>query len=1072
MTIVENSVYFFNIVLFSIFKNTVIKHTLAAYLLIFTLHLAAQKGNPFITNYHSNLFSASVQNRSITQDRYGRIYVANLNGIYLFDGKYWTQISLPNSGSVYSLLKSSTGIIYVGGNGELGYLYETGNGEIIYKSLKGLLKNEDGNFNEVWSLIEINNQIFFCTNSTLFCFSNGAIKSYRPEGEKFHTFFKINNYLYVREQGVGIKVMVNNQLRFIDSSAQFSNIKIYSILPFTNNEFLMASRNGLFKLYHNEKNPTKSLFKKLPNENDPWFIDNEVTCGATINKNSFAFGSSKNGVIVLNADLIFTGKVNSSNGLIDDNIKSIYTDINNNIWLALNSGVAMCELNSPLTNWSKQEGINGVVESSVIFKKQIYVATDKGVLKLNSISNRFEATKITEQAWDLKVYNDELFIGTVNGFYSVNKNDEVNLIYEGNIYTIYFDDLRRLFYLGGEDMLVSLKYINAKFNISRPFNVKGNIRSVTRNMEGFIITGNESDGIYVIDNKFKISQLTTKNGLPSNNENFVFNVNNKIVIGTDSGFYEWSYKNPNIVVYSNEFNKLRKKSSITKCNYYQSSIWFSENVLSKDQYLNSRVNKLTKVSDDYVENTSYLKRITGLAATHFLFDSNKVYISTNQGLFCAENDKPFLTTSFFAILTDVRFSSFTNTKYILKNYTKSAYNYPKVLDFENNEFHVTPSATNYYGDNNKMEYSYYLEGKEIGYCDWVKNQHIDYSDLKEGSYKFFLRAKDPLGTISQTVSLSFTISPPWYRSIIAYIIYVLCFILIMYGIIKLNTKRLKAQNIKLEGIIKQRTSVIEEQVHTLEHQKQEITDSINYALRIQQSILPTSKEINETYSNGFIFFQPKDIVSGDFYWFHKINDNEFLLACADCTGHGVPGAFMSVICSEKLSEAVRINSEPGKILFNTNNGIKEALKQYKQDEGKSKDGMEIALIKYNKETMQLFYAGANRPLWIIKNNTKDLIEVKPTKASIASFTEFNFKYVSHEFVLAAGDTVYLTTDGFPDQFGGPDGRKFMTKNMKAFLLEIYTLEMGQQQNHIENKINEWKGNLEQVDDLLVIGLKA
>jgi serine phosphatase RsbU (regulator of sigma subunit) len=320
--------------------------------------------------------------------------------------------------------------------------------------------------------------------------------------------------------------------------------------------------------------------------------------------------------------------------------------------------------------------------------------------------------------------------------------------------------------------------------------------------------------------------------------------------------------------------------------------------------------------------------------------------------------------------------------------------------------------------------------------------------------------------------IPFTVSPPWYRTIIAYIIYGCLVLLFLYYIIKLNTKRLKAQNVKLEGVIKQRTSVIEEQVHLLEHQKQEITDSINYAQRIQQSILPSFKEINETYNNGFIFFQPKDIVSGDFYWFKKINKNEFLLACADCTGHGVPGAFMSMICSEKLSEAVLHSSSPAKILFHANNGIKEALRQNQQEEGKSKDGMEISLIHYNIETKAMSYAGANRPLWLIKHTSKELIEIKPTKASIASFTDFNFEYEQHDFVLENNDAIYLTSDGFPDQFGGPDGRKFMTKNMKAFLIEISELPIEKQKELVATKINAWMGNLEQVDDLLVIGLKA
>ena len=265
---------------------------------------------------------------------------------------------------------------------------------------------------------------------------------------------------------------------------------------------------------------------------------------------------------------------------------------------------------------------------------------------------------------------------------------------------------------------------------------------------------------------------------------------------------------------------------------------------------------------------------------------------------------------------------------------------------------------------------------------------------------------------------------------------------------------------------------MEKQKHVLQHQKQEITDSINYAQRIQQSILPSLNEINNTHKNIFIFFQPKDIVSGDFYWFKKINDNEFLIACADCTGHGVPGAFMSTICSDKLTEAATKTIEPAKILFETNNAIKKVLKQDAIGEGSNKDGMEIALIKYNSKTKQLVYSGANRVLWIIKANNKEMIETKPTKASIASFTPVDFEYEQHSFNLETNDMVYLASDGYPDQFGGAYGKKFMAKKMKQFFKEIMHLPVPEQNNLINKEINNWKGSLEQVDDLLVIGVKV
>jgi serine phosphatase RsbU (regulator of sigma subunit) len=211
-------------------------------------------------------------------------------------------------------------------------------------------------------------------------------------------------------------------------------------------------------------------------------------------------------------------------------------------------------------------------------------------------------------------------------------------------------------------------------------------------------------------------------------------------------------------------------------------------------------------------------------------------------------------------------------------------------------------------------------------------------------------------------------------------------------------------------------------------------------------------------------------VSGDFYWFKKINDHEFLIASADCTGHGVPGGFMSMICSGALKDASRISQSPADILFHANNSVKDSLSQG-NIEGGSKDGMEIALLHINTATKTVGYAGANRFLWILRKDAQELEDVKPTKGSIASTTDYNFKYEAHTFQLAAGDQLYISTDGFPDQFGGPDNKKYMTRNFKNLIVAHAAASMDEQENTLRHTINAWMDNIEQVDDLLVIGIR-
>lgn len=176
-----------------------------------------------------------------------------------------------------------------------------------------------------------------------------------------------------------------------------------------------------------------------------------------------------------------------------------------------------------------------------------------------------------------------------------------------------------------------------------------------------------------------------------------------------------------------------------------------------------------------------------------------------------------------------------------------------------------------------------------------------------------------------------------------------------------------------------------------------------------------------------------------------------------------------MICSDKLHDAARETTVPNEILFKANNSIKETLRQ--QNEGKSKDGMEICLLKINLKTREVLFSGANRHLWHVDGASKKLNEIKPTKASIASFTEFNFKYELHTLQLNKGDILFITTDGYPDQFGGKHGKKYMTKNFKNFLLDNIHLPIQEQEREIKSNINTWMQGYEQVDDLLVIGIK-
>ncbi len=255
----------------------------------------------------------------------------------------------------------------------------------------------------------------------------------------------------------------------------------------------------------------------------------------------------------------------------------------------------------------------------------------------------------------------------------------------------------------------------------------------------------------------------------------------------------------------------------------------------------------------------------------------------------------------------------------------------------------------------------------------------------------------------------------------------------------------------------------------LEEKNRSITDSIFYAGRLQKAILPPENLLNKYFAEAFIFFQPKDIVSGDFYWFSGKNE-KFILAAVDCTGHGVPGALMSMMGNNFLSSIVETEGKtnPSEILQEMNKRTKTSL-QNKEASVTANDGMDLALCSIDFKNDTLYYSAAYRPLVFIRDG--ELKEIKGDKHSIGGISEFDTAFSLHEIKIKKGDTFYIYSDGYADQFGGPKNRKYMAGKLKEYLLEISSKEMSEQQQMLsENHLN-WRGENEQVDDLLVIGFR-
>lgn len=288
---------------------------------------------------------------------------------------------------------------------------------------------------------------------------------------------------------------------------------------------------------------------------------------------------------------------------------------------------------------------------------------------------------------------------------------------------------------------------------------------------------------------------------------------------------------------------------------------------------------------------------------------------------------------------------------------------------------------------------------------------------------------------------------------------------------KYTYRQLQEENTKLMAALKRKKAKLTHTLEDLAEKNKDMTDSINYALLIQQAIMPPDYLVKKHLPDSFILYKPKDIVSGDFYFVEK-KRNKAIFAAVDSTGHGVPGALISVVGFNYLNQAVNEKglTKPSDILSFLDEGVNYTLRQT-ADESGVKDGMDLALCTLDYKTLKLQYAGAYNSLYYIKG--KELTEIKSDKIPIGvNVKGIVDQYTNHTVQLEKGNMIYLYSDGYADQFGGPQGRKYMSKRFKEQLLEIHHLSMDEQREHLNNTIEEWQGKLEQVDDILVIGVRV
>jgi serine phosphatase RsbU (regulator of sigma subunit)/ligand-binding sensor domain-containing protein len=1076
-------------------------------------------GYPLIQNFTSKQFVVSNYNWAGVQDHIGNMYFANSDGVLKYDGNSWDLIATESQ--VTSIcFDSISKIIYVGMQNDFGYLAFDENNTYKFYSLAQKF-NIVNKVSIVFFTIYTPNGIYFLTDKTLFRYANNKIKTWKATTEFASAIFA-NNKLFVREKEKGIHLLENDYLGFVKGSNVFSNSSLSMIAYKGNSNYLIASKQlGLltFELLQSGKDYECKL-NFIDNGTAELFQSASLYSGRILKDGNIALATEVGGLIIIDQLGNILTELTSISGIVSDLIIHVYEDKSGNLWLCSESGISQVMYSLPTYEFKEYGRITGATHSIVEFNGALFAGTSTGLFIYNVEKNIFERYKNfpSVEIWKLtKVKNNfnSMLVATTKGIFEITKNGIRLLSDLENVYCIkqslYNDELFFVCHLNG---LSIYTYKNGNFILQNQIdNCPYSIRDITEDSSHNLWLSTQENGIVYLEfsnailfqKKLYLNEIMfgIEKGLPELSQNFVYFINGQLFVTTYNGLYTLNKKV--------NFNNIKLKE-LASLNFVR------EQVL--DPYKNQsdiqiRIIKqgegqnlwFVSVYPDGKHEIGLLKNSNGklswncipfkLQSTEKIFDvyPNKdfTWLGATDIVYSFDNAKKYNYKSEYN--TQINAVSYNNDTLFKGSYFKKIElgdSIIKLVDksqpeeliislpYEKNDLTFSFAANSFVA-NHPAKFSCYLEGEDKNWSEWSSETFKTYMNLHEGNYVFKVKAKNVFGAESTVATYEFRILPPWYRTALAYILYAILAIAIVAGVVKFFTSN-------LNRIIKKQTAELQQQKDEIEHKNKEITDSIYYAKRIQDAIMPSNEYIKNMFSDSFVFFKPKDIVSGDFYW-ANLRESNAILAAVDCTGHGVPGAFMSMMGNDYLNDIIvdsKIN-EPDEILNLMRSGIIKALKQ-RGESGESKDGMDMALVKLNKTDLLLEYAGANNPIYIVRdknqsvienalifsseNDKKVLYELKGNKFPVGIHMGTTLQpFLKHQIQLVKGDVFYIFSDGYADQFGGPAAKKLKYNQFKKFILESMFLTMEEQKIYLEQKLKEWQGDLEQVDDVLVIGVR-
>lgn len=800
------------------------------------------------------------------------MYFGNTNGsVFEFDGENWNQVESPNHSTIRSLAKDRYGNIYVGAIEEFGYLSPDSLGKLQFMSLRDSIKEYNFNVKDIWTILTNEKGIYFYTDHVIFRFSgDGKIYNWLPEKEQFFLAYEARGEIFVFERDVGLmKITEQDELKLVNQGDFFEDDRIYIILPYKENQFLIGSRKKGLTIY-NPENKTQP-FKTFHSRAHEYIKENNIYSGCLLNNNRYALGTTVGGAIIINSQGDILHKINNETGLTDNTVYYCYKDREDNLWLALSRGLAKVEVNNPITFFNERNGLHGSVESVIFYENEMFVGTFTGVFcKQDGYFEKLEGT--SAQCWDLEIVKtpsgqDQLLLGTSSELFRI-RNKKLYLVEH---FTTCFDIYQSerwpgFIFLATSDGLYTMEYSNGSWtNKEQILDHKYTFRSIVEDDKGNFWLSSELNGVVKIEFSQstlpeirKITQYDKTRGFDEISNVKAYYMDGKVLAGAKDRMYKYVPEKDAFIpdtTFSQYFpDKLKYAYRFVEDS--AGNIWISPESTYKQPF--GYLKPLGEGKYEWIEKP--LLRLPRMDI-YLVFPSqdNVTWIGGTEGLYKFDRSKQFVSdsVSYKALVRNVNIlmdsvifygaypASGSSSQYVGLKQPES---FIPNLDYKHEDIVFTVSASSY--SNSKLtEYQYFLEGYDERWSPWNNRPYKEYTNIPGGEYVFKVRAKNIYGKLSETAEYKFYIETPWYQSTLAIFLYIIVLILLIWFIVRWNMLRLKRTNTKLEKMVEERTREIEQQ-------KEEIIAQSDQLARTNKELEKLSIVARET-DNAVIIMNPE-----------------------------------------------------------------------------------------------------------------------------------------------------------------------------------------------------------------------